>query len=104
MIRISVMYPSGEGKTFDHGYYVDKHMALVRKRWSRMGLVRTEVDRGVAGGAPGAPAPSIAVGHVYFNALNDFQRASAAHGRELFDDVPNFTNIQPQVQISEVIG
>jgi uncharacterized protein (TIGR02118 family) len=104
MIRISVMYPSGEGKTFDHRYYVDKHMPMVHARWDRFGLVRTEVDKGLAGGAPGAPAPFVAVGHVYFNALGDFQRASQAHGKELFDDVPNFTNIQPQVQISEVIG
>jgi uncharacterized protein (TIGR02118 family) len=104
MVRISVMYPSGEGKMFDHAYYVDKHMTLVRERWGGMGLVRTEVDRGVAGGAPGASAPYIAVGHVYFNSLTDFERASTAHGKELFADVPNFTNIQPQVQISEVIG
>jgi uncharacterized protein (TIGR02118 family) len=89
---------------FDHAYYVDKHMTLVRERWGGMGLVRTEVDRGVAGGAPGASAPYIAVGHVYFNSLTDFERASTAHGKELFADVPNFTNIQPQVQISEVIG
>ena len=26
MIRVSVMYPSGEGKKFDYDYYVNKHM------------------------------------------------------------------------------
>jgi hypothetical protein len=26
------------------------------------------------------------------------------HGKELFDDVPNFTDITPQVQISEIIA
>jgi hypothetical protein len=26
------------------------------------------------------------------------------HGKELLGDVPNFTNIQPQIQISEIIG
>ena len=25
------------------------------------------------------------------------------HGKELFADVPNFTNITPQVQIAEII-
>ena len=104
MVRISVMYPGGEGKTFDHAYYAGKHMALVHQRWDGMGLVRTEVDRGVAGSAPGAPAPYIAIGHVYFGSLADFQKASQAHGKELFADIPNFTNIQPQVQISEIIG
>lgn len=103
MVRVSVMYPSGEGKTFDHDYYVQKHMKLVRDRVGTLGLVRVEVDRGVAGGAPGAPAPYAAVGHVYFNSLGEFQSAMGVHGKELFADVPNFTNITPQVQISEVI-
>jgi uncharacterized protein (TIGR02118 family) len=103
MVRVSVMYAGGEDKQFDYDYYAGKHMALVRERWGQMGLVKIEVDRGVAGGAPGAPAPYLAVGHVYFGSLDAFQKAAAAHGPELFADVPNFTNITPQVQISEVI-
>jgi uncharacterized protein (TIGR02118 family) len=103
MIRVCVMYPAGEGKTFNHDYYVQKHMAMVRDRWGGMGLVKIEVDRGVAGGAPGAPAPYAAIGHVYFRSLDDFQKAAKAHGQELFADVPNFTNITPEVQISDVI-
>jgi uncharacterized protein (TIGR02118 family) len=103
MIRVSVMFASGEGKKFDHDYYVKKHMALVRERWGGMGLVKIEVDKGVAGGAPGAPAPFAGIGHVFFDSLDSFQKASKAHGKELFADVPNFTNIAPQVQISEVL-
>ena len=103
MIRVSVMYASGEGKKFDHDYYVQKHMTLVRERWGGMGLVKIEVDRGVAGGAPGAPAPFAAIGHVFFSSLDQFQKAAATHGQELFGDVPNFTNISPEVQISDVI-
>src|SRR5205814_6103825 len=57
MIRISVLYPSSEGKKFDVNYYVNNHMKLVRERLGSFGLVRTEVDKGLAGGAPGAPAP-----------------------------------------------
>ena len=104
MIRLSVMYPQGEGKTFDIDYYAKKHMPLVKARWGGMGLVRYEVDKGVAGGAPGAPAPYVSIGHVYFNSLGELQKAVAAHGPELFADVPNFTNITPQVQISEIVG
>jgi uncharacterized protein (TIGR02118 family) len=104
MIRVCVMYPSGDGKKFDHDYYVNKHMPLVHRRLDSLGLVRTEVDKGVAGGAPGAPAPYAAVGYVYFNSIVEFQAAMKPHGKELFDDLPNFTNITPQVQISEIIG
>jgi uncharacterized protein (TIGR02118 family) len=103
MIRVSVLYATGDGKTFDHDYYVNKHMALVRERLGGLGLRRIEVDRGIAGGAPGAPAPFIAAGHLYFDSLEEFQNAMRPHGKELFADVPNFTNIQPQVQIGEII-
>jgi uncharacterized protein (TIGR02118 family) len=103
MFRVSVLYPAGEGKTFDLDYYQGKHMTLVRDRLGALGLVRIEVDRGVAGGAPGAPAPVVAAGPLYWHSLADFQGAMKQHGKELFADVPNFTNIAPQVQISEVL-
>jgi uncharacterized protein (TIGR02118 family) len=104
MIRISVLYPNETGKKFDHDYYVKKHMALVRERLGSFGLVRTEVDKGMGGGAPGAPAPFVAVGHVYFNRLEDFQKGMGQHGPEIMGDIPNYTNIQPQIQINEIIG
>ena len=104
MIRVSVMYPSGEGKKFDYDYYVNKHMTLVKNRIGAAGLRRLEVDRGLAGGAPGAPAPYAAVGHLYFDSVADFQAAMKPHGKEFFADVPNFTDITPQMQISEIIN
>jgi uncharacterized protein (TIGR02118 family) len=103
MVRISVMYPTGEGRRFDYDYYAKKHMALVKQRLASAGLRRIEVDRGVAGGKPGAPAPYTAVGHLYFDTVEAFQKAMAPHGKELFADVPNFTDIAPQVQIAEII-
>jgi uncharacterized protein (TIGR02118 family) len=104
MIRITILYPAGDGKRFDHTYYVNKHMALVRDRLKNFGVTRTEVDRGVAGGAPGSAAPYVAIGHVYCNSLPDFQKGMNAHGKEILGDIPNYTNIQPQMQISEIIG
>ena len=104
MVRISVFYATTEGKKFDHDYYVNRHMKLVRDRLTSFGLVRTEVDKGMAGGAPGAPAPYVAIGHVDFNSLGDFQKGMGQHGKEIMGDVPNYTNIQPQIQISEIIG
>lgn len=104
MIRVSVMYPSGEGKSFDIAYYTDTHMALVRERIGGMGVRKIEVDRGLAGGAPGAPAPFACMGHLYFDSVEAFQKAMGTHGKELMADVPNFTNITPQIQISEILA
>jgi uncharacterized protein (TIGR02118 family) len=104
MVRITVLYPNEPGKKFDHDYYVTRHMKLVRDRLQSFGLIRTEVDRGVAGGAPGAPAPYVALGHVYFDAIDGFQKGMSQHGQEIMADIANYTNIQPQIQISDVIG
>ena len=32
MIKVSVMYPNTPGARFDHEYYRDKHMPLVKAR------------------------------------------------------------------------
>lgn len=103
MFRISVLYPTGPAKKFDLQYYRTKHMPLVEQRLKPFGLRRWEVDRGVQGGAPGSTAPFVAAGHLYFDALADFQKGIDAHGKELFGDVPNYTDIAPQVQIAEIV-
>jgi len=102
MIRVSVYYPN-TGK-FDLDYYENKHMAMVAQRLNPLGLLRWEIDKGLAGGTPDAPAPFIAIGHIYFNSVADFQKAFGAHAAEIMADIPNYTNIEPQFQISEVIG
>jgi uncharacterized protein (TIGR02118 family) len=104
MIRITVLYPNEPGKKFDHDYYKNKHMTLVAQRLKSFGLIRTEVDKGVGGGAPGAPAPYVAVGHVYFPSVDGFRKGMEQHGKEIMADIPNYTNIQPQIQISEILG
>ncbi len=102
MIRISVMYPNTDGK-FDVGYYAGKHMDMVRERLQPMGLQRAEVDKGISGLEPGSDAPFVAIGHLYFNSMEDFQKAFGAHAQEIMADTPNYTDIQPQFQFSEIV-
>ena len=104
MIRVSVLYPNEAGKKFDAEYYRNTHMKLAGDRLKGFGLVRYEVDKGLAGGAPGAPAPFVGACHFYFNSVADFQKGMGAHGKELMADIPNYTNIQPTIQISEIVA
>lgn len=101
MIRVSAIYPPSE--KFDHDYYVNNHMKLVSDLVGDA-LVRFEVDKGMAGAAPGSPAPFIAIGHLYFNSLPEFAQAFGAHAGQIMADVPNFTDAQAQIQISEIIA
>ncbi len=101
MIRVSAMYPPSE--KFDHDYYVNNHMKMVANLVGDA-LVRFEVDKGVAGGAPGSPPPYAAIGHLYFNSVPEFAQAFGQHAGEIMGDVPNFTDAQAQIQISEIIS
>jgi len=55
MIKVSVMYPNPPGAFFDHKYYRDRHMPLVKIRMGDYCKYYT-VDMGLAGGTPGSSA------------------------------------------------
>ncbi len=103
MIRVSVCYPNQPGAKFDWDYYMSKHIAAVVKQLTPLGMVRGEVDKGVGSAMPGAAAPFVAMAHMYFNNMQDLQKCMA-NAAGMMADVPNFTNIQPQVQISEIVA
>jgi uncharacterized protein (TIGR02118 family) len=103
MVRVTVLYPNESAKRFDHDYYARNHMPMVMERLKRSGMLRYEVDKGLAGGGSGTPAPFVAACHLYFNAAADFQKGIAAHGTEIMGDIPNYTDISPQIQISEIV-
>lgn len=102
MIKVSVLYPNSESARFDIDYYRDRHMPLVRERLGNA-CKRTAIEHGLAGGAPGEAPIYAAMGHLYFDSLSDFETAFPPHAGELMGDIPNFTNTQPTVQISQVV-
>jgi len=100
MIKFSALYPNTENARFDFEYYRAKHLPLTLARLGSA-VLRSELDRGIAG-ANGARVPYIAVGHLYFESLESFREAFLPHLAKFREDIPNFTNVQPSVQISEV--
>jgi uncharacterized protein (TIGR02118 family) len=101
MVCVSVFYPNEAGKKFDHGYYAAKHMPMVFGRLKNFGLIRYEVDRGAGEGAPGALPLYVCIGRLYFNSMEGFQEGMQKHGPDLQADVPNYTDVTPQFQVSE---
>ena len=104
MIKVSVLYPNGEGKKFDHAYYTSTHLELVQSLLGPMGLVNGEMEKGISGADPNEPAPFLALGHLYFNTVEEVHAAFAIHAGAIMGDVVNFTDAKPQIQISEVLG
>ena len=103
MIRIAAIYPNAPGKKFDLDYYAKTHMELVRQRFQGTGLIRIEIDKGIATAEPGKPPPFLAIGYMYYDSITEYQKALATHSEELMADIPNYTDIQPYIQISEIV-
>ena len=103
MIKVSVMYPNSKQATFDLNYYQNTHMPLVQKLVGDA-VKEVAIDSGVAGGMPGTDAPFVAIGHMLFDSIESFQQSFTPHAQEILADIPNYTNTQPQVQISQIIG
>ncbi|WP_418122891.1 EthD family reductase [Variovorax sp. 375MFSha3.1] len=102
MIKFSVMYPHTPGARFDHDYYRDKHMPMIK---ARMGdaCLSYAIDKGLSGGAPGSAPTYVAMCHVFAESVESFLKAFGPHQKEVRDDVKNYTDIVPLTQISEVV-
>jgi uncharacterized protein (TIGR02118 family) len=93
MIRVSVLYPAGPDTTFDHDYYGHKHVPLAVRTWDPVGW---QIDTGLSG-------PYVAAVHFTFDSQADFDKAMALPGTaDVMADVPNYTNVTPAMQISEI--
>ncbi len=102
MIKVSVMYPYRAGARFDHDYYLNQHMPLLKQRMGDHCLHYT-VDRGLAGGEPGSPPAYVAMCHVFCTSVESFQQGFGPHAAEILADIPRYTDLQPALQISEVV-
>ena len=100
MIKLSVLYPNREGARFDSDYYLKSHMPFVARLLGPL-MKRGAVDRGLD--TPDGPAPYLYVAHLFFESMDDFQTAMDRHGAALQADIPNYTDIQPVIQLSEVV-
>ncbi|NQZ88019.1 MAG: EthD family reductase [Saccharospirillaceae bacterium] len=101
MIKVSVMYPNSSDANFDIEYYCNTHMPMVKELLGDF-VKGGNVDYGIAGGTPGEAAPYIAMGHLLFDSLDSFQNGFGPHAEKIMADIPNYTNTQPQIQISEI--
>lgn len=104
MIKISILYPNNKGARFDLGYYIKTHMPMSIKLLSaHKGFKGVSVDHGLGGGVPGSDAVYVAMCHFMFDSVEDFMAAFTPHAPLLQGDMPNYTDIEPIIQINEVL-
>jgi uncharacterized protein (TIGR02118 family) len=103
MVIVSVLYPRHSESRFDHDYYLRTHVPLVESRWGGMGLVKAKLLRGdstLDGGTPGFEVIAL----LTFTSMEALKAALASFGSEIIGDISNYTNVQPLIQVNQVLG
>ena len=101
MIKLSALYPNEPGKKFDMEYYLRIHIPMIERKLGKA-CKHLAVEQGLAGAEPGSQATYLIMFHLYFNSMEEFQTAFGPHAESITRDIPNYTDIEPTIQISEI--
>jgi uncharacterized protein (TIGR02118 family) len=104
MTKISILYRNKKGSRFDMRYYVETHMPMsIGLLSAHPGFKGVSVERGLSGAIPGTDAAYVAMCHFLFDSLEDFMAAFTPHAVVLQGDIPNYTDVEPVIQVNEVL-
>lgn len=101
MFKVAILYPNGEGKTFDMDYYEKSHMPLMAGLLGK-NLKFYEIDKGISGRTPNDVVPFVAIGYFYCYDVNEYNKVVGQNITVILNDIKKYTNIQPTIQISEI--
>ena len=100
MVKLTVMYPRHEGCQFDMDYYTQKHIAIHKADPAVLGIVIEEGQNAFR--ALGVPE-MVCVAHFFYESIGKLNESRTPEkGARQLADIPNFTDITPCDQISEV--
>ncbi|MGH8261116.1 MAG: EthD family reductase [Steroidobacteraceae bacterium] len=97
---ITVLYPNSQDVRFDFDYYAKNHATLILRLYGKA-IAKYELRRGLSGPDGGKPK-YVATVNFWIGDQKAFDEAQNKHTQTLIDDVPNFTNVQPDIQFDEV--
>src|SRR5215831_2935760 len=104
MVKISILYPNRKGARFNFSYYAETHMPRsIELLGKHPGFKGVSVERAVAGAGPGTEAAYVAMCHFSFSSADAFMEAFMPNAAELQGDMQNYTDIEPVIQINEVL-
>jgi uncharacterized protein (TIGR02118 family) len=101
MIKVSLLYPNSESGQFNMDYYCNRHIPMLLKKLGRA-CRRVAVEEGLASGSQRTKPAYVAMAHLYFSSVKAFQTAFNPHEAAIMEDLPNYTNVRPMIQISAV--
>lgn len=96
MIAVTILYPRTDDSTFDMDYYTGTHMPMLA---DALGDACTGWGAAAIGDGKWA-----AMGWATVESQDAFNAAMAEHGAKIMGDVPNYTNVQPELLVGEITG
>jgi uncharacterized protein (TIGR02118 family) len=94
---LAIYYPNRDGARFDFDHYLHRHLPMTA-RWFGDGITLT---RGTTAADGTAPPPYICVLRIPIASLDAFMEVWNVHGAELSADIPNYTDVEPVIQVEE---
>jgi glc operon protein GlcG len=101
VVKISVLYPNHPDTTFDMSYYLNCHIKLVQQLLAPR-LKGVAVEKGICGRHADSPSSYVVMAHRLFESIADYHASFEPHAETIVCDIPNYTNSQPTIQISEI--
>ena len=94
MISVHIMYPKTDDSTFDMNYYTSTHMPM---------LAEALGDSCTGWGATVAKGDQYeAIGWATVTSQEAFDACMAENGAKILGDVPNYTNVQPELVVGDI--
>jgi uncharacterized protein (TIGR02118 family) len=92
-VATTTIYPAHTSATFNLKHFLEVHMPLAMRSWKMYGMKGYEVtkfDASISGGTEALWSHKLVI---FWEGEGDLERAlGSPEAREVFDDVPNFTN------------
>jgi uncharacterized protein (TIGR02118 family) len=95
MITVTLLYPKSDDSTFDLDYYTGTHMPLFAEvlgdachGWGVIKVTSGDYE---------------AIGWVSVESMDGFKAGMGARGGEVMADIPNYTNVKPEVVMGDVV-
>ena len=101
MVRVNIFYPNKEGGRFDLDYYLNNHMPMAIEKLGPS-LRGVSIEHGVSSAQPGTQPAFVVMCNYKFDSVEAFLAAFMPHAEVLQTDIPNYTDIEPVIQYSEI--
>ncbi|HEY1984832.1 MAG TPA: EthD family reductase [Terracidiphilus sp.] len=100
MVKVSILYPNKPDSHFDVEYYLNTHMPMASKLLGP--AIRAITVEIASGAAPDQAAPFAAICGFTCETFKDFTDAFEPVAAQLQGDIPNYTDIDPITQVSDI--